>query len=82
MNLYLFAAYCAALILIVVLLVLFLLDVIIQKNSKTEQWLQFIKQEVIPDISDEILNAMEEGMDIIPRKLKEIKQEVEDEDEF
>ena len=82
MNLYLFATYCAALILIIVLLVLFLLDVIIQKNSKTEQWLQFIKQEVIPDISDEILNAMEEGMDIIPRKLKEIKQEVEDEDEF
>ena len=82
MNLYLFAAYCAALILIVVLLVLFLLDVIVQKNSKTEQWFQFIKQEVIPDISDEILNAMEEGMDIIPRKLKEIKQEVEDEDEF
>lgn len=82
MNLYLFAAYCAALILIIVLLVLFLLDVIIQKNSKTEQWFQFIKQEVIPDISDEILNAMEEGMDIIPRKLKEIKQEVEDEDEF
>lgn len=82
MNLYLFAAYCAALILIIVLLVLFLLDVIIQKNSKTEQWFQFIKKEVIPDISDEILNAMEEGMDIIPRKLKEIKQEVEDEDEF
>lgn len=82
MNLYLFATYCAALILIIVLLVLFLLDVIIQKNSKTEQWFQFIKQEVIPDISDEILNAMEEGMDIIPRKLKEIKQEVEDEDEF
>lgn len=82
MNLYLFATYCAALILIIVLLVLFLLDVIIQKNSKTEQWFRFIKQEVIPDISDEILNAMEEGMDIIPRKLKEIKQEVEDEDEF
>jgi len=82
MNLYLFATYCAGLILIIVLLVLFLLDVIIQKNSKTEQWFQFIKQEVIPDISDEILNAMEEGMDIIPRKLKEIKQEVEDEDEF
>ena len=82
MNLYLFATYCAALILIIVLLVLFLLDVIIQKNSKTEQWFQFIKKEVIPDISDEILNAMEEGMDIIPRKLKEIKQEVEDEDEF
>lgn len=82
MNLYLFATYCAALILIILLLVLFLLDVIIQKNSKTEQWFQFIKQEVIPDISDEILNAMEEGMDIIPRKLKEIKQEVEDEDEF
>lgn len=82
MNLYLFATYCAALILIIVLLVLFLLDVIVQKNSKTEQWFQFIKQEVIPDISDEILNAMEEGMDIIPRKLKEIKQEVEDEDEF
>lgn len=82
MNLYLFAAYCAALILIIVLLVLFLLDVIIQKNSKTEQWFQFIKKEVIPDISYEILNAMEEGMDIIPRKLKEIKQEVEDEDEF
>lgn len=82
MNLYLFATYCAALILIIVLLVLFLLDVIDQKNSKTEQWFQFIKKEVIPDISDEILNAMEEGMDIIPRKLKEIKQEVEDEDEF
>lgn len=82
MNLYLFATYCAALILIIVLLVLFLLDVIIQKNSKTEQWFQFIKKEVIPDISYEILNAMEEGMDIIPRKLKEIKQEVEDEDEF
>lgn len=82
MNLYLFAAYCAALILIIVFLVLFLLDVIIQKNSKTEQWFQFIKKEVIPDISYEILNAMEEGMDIIPRKLKEIKQEVEDEDEF
>lgn len=82
MNLYLFAAYCAALILIIVLLVLFLLDVIVQKNSETERWFQFIKQEVIPDISDEILNAMEEGMDIIPRKLKEIKQEVEDEDEF
>lgn len=82
MNLYLFATYCAGLILIIVLLVLFLLDIIIQKNSKTEQWFQFIKQEVIPDISDEILNAMEEGMDIIPRKLKEIKQEVEDEDEF
>ena len=82
MNLYLFATYCAGLILIIVLLVLFLLDVIIQKNSETEKWLQFIKQEVIPDISDEILNAMEEGMDIIPRKLKEIKQEVEDEDEF
>ena len=82
MNLYLFATYCAALILIIVLLVLFLLDIIVQKNSKTEQWIQFIKQEVIPDISDEILNALEEGMDIIPRKLKEIKQEVEDEDEF
>lgn len=82
MNLYLFAAYCAALVLIIVLLVLFLLDVIVQKNSETERWFQFIKQEVIPDISDEILNAMEEGMDIIPRKLKEIKQEVEDEDEF
>ena len=82
MNLYLFATYCAALVLIIVFLVLFLLDVIIQKNSKTEQWFQFIKKEVIPDISDEILNAMEEGMDIIPRKLKEIKQEVEDEDEF
>lgn len=82
MNLYLFATYCAALILIIVLLALFLLDIIVQKNSKTEQWIQFIKQEVIPDISDEILNAIEEGMDIIPRKLKEIKQEVEDEDEF
>lgn len=82
MNLYLFATYCAALILIIVLLALFLLDIILQKNSKTEQWIQFIKQEVIPDISYEIMNAMEEGMDIIPRKLKEIKQEVEDEDEF
>lgn len=82
MNLYLFAAYCAALILIIVLLVLFLLDVMNKKNSETEQWFRFIKQEVIPEISYEILNTMEEGMDIIPRKLKEIKQEVEDEDEF
>lgn len=81
MNLYVFAAYCAALVFIVGLALIFVLDAAAKKRNRSQngKFFKFIEYKFIPDLRNAMINALEEEMEMIPEKLKEIKREMEDE---
>lgn len=76
MNWYIFAAYTAGLALMVGIILLSIWYALEKKRDKKR--FDFFNSDVATQMAVILLDAIEAGMDMIPEKLKDIKQEMED----